>query len=469
VQAEVRAAPRTRMQESRFVTTAFRVEVTRATQRTATTHGPPPPEADTAHQLLTELFPICRSITGDGLRRSLAILGEYLPLALTEVPSGTPVFDWSIPDEWNIRDAFIADASGQRVVDFQAHNLHVVSYSVPVRRNMTGRELRPHLHRLPHQPAAIPYVTSYYERNWGFCVTQQQYDAIGDDQTYEVCIDSTLAPGALTYGEALLPGETRQEVLLSSYCCHPSLANNELSGPIVLALLYQRLAARPRRRLTYRFYLGPETIGTLAFLAARSAHLRQHCVAGLVATCCGDAGPFTFKPPRRENSVIERAARHVLPHAGHPHRFVPYVPSGSDERQYCSPGFDLPVGSLMRTMYGTYPEYHTSLDNLDFVSPEALVETIDLYEAVLAALEANIRYRNRKPCGEPHLSKYGLYPALGAGTTRRGYTTLIRYILAYADGTRDLLDIAERAQVPITEAAVAAGDLVQAGLLEPLD
>ncbi|MBI5034926.1 MAG: DUF4910 domain-containing protein [Chloroflexi bacterium] len=355
--------------------------------------------------LLRRLFPICRSITGEGLRTTLKTISEYVPLKIIEIPTGTQVFDWQIPDEWNIRDAYIKNEAGERIVDFRQSNLHVLNYSTPIHQKMTLEELRPHLHTLPAQPNAIPYLTSYYKRDWGFCLTHHQYLALSPGE-YEVCIDGTLAPGSLTLAESILPGEASHQILFSTYCCHPSLANNELSGPIITTLLYQYLAALPKRRFTYHFYYGPETIGALAFLALHGKRLKENLLAGFVVTCCGDRGSFTYKQVRNPNNALDRVVLHVLKHSGVEFKAVPYFPTGSDERQYSSPGFDLPIGSLMRSTYGQYPEYHTSLDNLDFISIDSLLETLELYVDCVYALEHNLRYENLCPFGEPMLSKY---------------------------------------------------------------
>jgi aminopeptidase-like protein len=418
--------------------------------------------------LLQKLFPICRSITGEGLRSTLNILADQIPLQLIELPSGTKVFDWEIPDEWNIRDAFIKNVKGERVVDFQASNLHVVNYSIPVHRWIKLDELKSHLHSLPSQPDAIPYLTTYYRKNWGFCLTHDQYQNLPDGE-YEVCIDSTLEPGSLTIAEAMLPGESDKEILFSTYCCHPSMANNELSGPIITTLLYKLLASFPKRYYSYRFYYGVETIGALAYLSRRGDHLKNKLAGGLVVTCCGDRGQFTYKKARNPENILDKAILHTLRHSGVEFQVVSFFPTGSDERQYCSPGFDLPVGSLMRSMYGTYPEYHTSLDNLDFVSVETLLQTLAVYINCIYVLEHNRFYKNLKPFGEPMLSKYGLYHFIGAQKEHSRYTKQLRYILNFSDGQHDLVDIADLMALPIWECEGAVKDLMAAGLITILD
>jgi aminopeptidase-like protein len=417
--------------------------------------------------LLQRLFPICRSITGEGLRTTLKIISEHVPLDMTEMPSGMEVFDWQIPNEWNIKDAFIKNSDGERVVDFQKSNLHVVNYSVPVNRRMTLEDLRPHLHTLPSQPKAIPYLTTYYKEDWGFCLTHEEYESLPGGE-YEVILDSSLEPGSLTFGEVVLPGETDREVLFSTYCCHPSMANNELSGPVMVTLLYKYLAGLEKRRYTYRFYYGSETVGALAYLSLRGQHLMQKLDAGFVVTCCGDAGNFTYKQVRDSDNVLDKAVEHALKHSNAEFSVLPFFPTGSDERQYCSPGFNLPVGSLMRSMYGTYPEYHTSLDNLDFVSSASLLETLKLYINCIYTLEHNRVYKNLKPFGEPKLDKYGLYHFLGGQKEQRDYTKQLRYILNYSDTNHDLVDIANMLSQPIWECEDAVNDLTHAGLVEAI-
>lgn len=416
-------------------------------------------------ELLQRLFPICRSITGNGLRASLKIISEHIPLELIEIPSGTSIFDWEIPDEWNITDAFIKNSRGERVIDFRQSNLHVVNFSVPINCRMTLAELKPHLHTLPSQPDAVPYLTSYYKRDWGFCLTHAQYQTLTED-TYEVCIDSRLAPGALTLAEAVLPGETDREILFSTYCCHPSLANNELSGPVIVTLLYKYLASIAKRRYTYRFYYGPETIGALAYLSLRGEHFKQKLAAGMVVTCCGDRGPFTYKKVRDADNILDKAVLHALDHSNVEFKALQFFPTGSDERQYCAPGFNLPVGSLMRSMYGRYPEYHTSLDNLTFISPASLWETFNVYVNCLYTLEHNKLYRNLKPFGEPRLGKYGLYDSLGGQKNQAGFTKQLRYVLNYSDAAHDLVDIADMMSLPIWELEDATSELMRVGLLE---
>jgi aminopeptidase-like protein len=412
------------------------------------------------------LWPLLRSLTGDGVRATHDILSELAPLERTEVPSGSRVLDWIVPPEWIVRDAYVIDPDGRRILDVHENNLHLLGYSTPFRGVLSRAALDEHLHSLPAQPTAIPYLTSYYSPRWGFCLTHEHRERLPEGD-YEVVVDTELrADGSLTLGEAFLPGEEPGEVLLSTYTCHPSLANNELSGPLVTAFLYQRVAAWPRRRLGYRFVFVPETIGAIAYLARRGEILRERLLAGYVVTCIGDAGPFTLKRSRRGDTLADRAAEYVL--AGKPDvRIVDFFPSGSDERQYCSPGFDLPVASVMRTMYGTYPEYHTSLDDRDFISFAAMAESVDAYDRILRTIDANISLLNTSPYGEPQLGRRGLYPSLGSSKETDERAEGMLWILNQSDGEHDLLDIAARSGLPMELIVAAADDLIRAGLLEP--
>lgn len=410
-------------------------------------------------ELIARAYPICRSITGDGLRQTLALLQDYLPLELTEVPTGTRVLDWEIPNEWNIRDAYVADSSGRRVIDFREHNLHVVNYSAPVRRRMRLDELRPRLHTVPGQPDWIPYRTSYYNADWGFCLSERRLEKLQDDEEYEVVIDSTLEPGALSYGELLIPGASDEEVLISAHCCHPSLCNDNLAGIAVAVALARELRER-RKRYSYRFVFAPGTIGAIAWLAAnREAGARvRH---GLVLALLGDPGPQTYKRSRQGNAVIDRAAAHVLGGA----RVRDFDPEGYDERQYGSPGFNLPVGRLTRSPHGEYPEYHTSADNLDLVQPAFLEESLANVRAILDVVERNRVYRNLAPYGEPQLGRRGLYQHFGGpgGEARR---KAVLWVLNMSDGQTPLLDVAERCGIAFREIAEAAELLLRHELLE---
>jgi aminopeptidase-like protein len=417
------------------------------------------------HALASELFPICRSITGDGVRRTLDILREHIPLSSIEIPSGTAVFDWVVPNEWNIRDAWIKDERGERVVDFRTNNLHVVSYSTPIRRRMPLAELKPHLHSLPQQPDLIPYRTSYYKESWGFCLSHRALEHLSDG-VYDVCIDATLSPGHLTIGECYVPGESQDEVLLSAHICHPSLANDNLSGVALAVALARRLQER-RRRYSYRLLFIPGTIGSIAWLALNERKT-QHIKHGLVLTCVGDAGAPTYKRSRRGSAAIDRAASHVLRTAAEPHRIIDFFPYGYDERQYCSPGFNLAVGCFMRSQHGTFPEYHTSADDLSFIQPEQLADSLEIVWKILETLENNRTFSNTNPKCEPRLGKRGLYGGVG-GTRHGAFDELaLLWVLNLSDGTHDLLTIAERAGMHFPEIERAAEALHACGLLEEI-
>lgn len=413
--------------------------------------------------LFDRLWPILRSITGPGVRQTHDVLSEFVALERIEIPSGTEVFDWRIPKEWRVRKAQLTGPDGRLVADVDQNTLRLVNYSVPFRGRVSRAELEAHLHSRPDMPDAVPYVTSYYEPRWGFCLSQNERDALPEGE-YDVVIDSELIDGSLTVSEAVLPGEEAGEVLISTYTCHPSLANNELSGPLAAAFLYRRLAAWPSRRLTYRFVFLPETIGSIAYLSLRGDHLRSTLVAGYVLTCVGLDRSFTYKRSRRGKALADRAAEIVLRDAALPHSVLDFFPTGSDERQYCSPGFDLPVGSLMRGMYGTYPEYHTSKDDKALISFPALSGTIDMYERICRTLEANAVYRNLLPYGEPNLGRRGLYPSLGAANQRERVETLM-WALNLSDGRHDLLAIAERSGLAFADLAEAAAQAERAGVL----
>ena len=411
------------------------------------------------HALVARLYPLCRSITGDGVRQTLEIIGEHLPLDVHEVPTGTQVLDWTVPREWNIRDAYIKDPSGARVVDFRRSNLHVVGYSVPVSATMTLDELRPHLHTLPGQPDLVPYRTSYYAETWGFCLSQRVLDGLGAGP-YEVVIDATLADGHLTYAEHVVRGRSEEEVLISCHVCHPSLANDNLAGIAVATALAARLDST---RLTYRFLFAPGTIGAITWLA-RNRERTGRIVAGLTLACAGDPGALTYKRSRRGDAGIDRVMAHVL--ADRPHTIVDFSPYGYDERQYCSPGFDLGVGSLTRTPYAGYPEYHTSADNLAFVSPQAMADTLAVCREAFGVLDRNRRYLNLSPYGEPQLGRRGLYDALGGRSDTKQAQMAMLWVLSLSDGEHSLLDVTERSGLPFDTVATAADALHGAGLIK---
>jgi aminopeptidase-like protein len=412
---------------------------------------------ESMHEFMRELFPICRSITGNGVRETLAAVGRRIPLELQEVPSGTEVLDWTVPDEWNITDAYIA-ADGHRVVDFGESNLHVVSYSEPVRAEIPLAELRPHLHTLPEHREWIPYRTSYYSRSWGFCLSQKQFDGLQDGD-YEVVIDSTLEPGSLTYGECFLPGEREEEVLLTTHVCHPSLANDNLSGITLLTEIGARLQDLPRS-LSYRLLFIPGTIGSITWLAGNEDRVPK-IFAGLVLACVGDRAPLTYKRSRQGDALVDRAAAYVLGHEG---QVVDFVPWGWDERQFNSPGFDLPVGSLSRSREGAYEEYHSSADDLELVRPDSVEKALQAVLEILDVLETNRRYVNLSPKGEPQLGKRGLYPQVGGPAAEREQLAML-WVLNQSDGSCSLFDVAERSGLPFSDLRAAAQRLHAAGLL----
>ena len=415
------------------------------------------------HSLMAELLPICRSLTGNGVRQTLARLSDIVPYEVHEVPSGTQAFDWTVPDEWNIRDAYVMDQAGHRVIDFQANNLHVVGYSVPFSGVLTREELLPHLHTRADLPEAIPYLTSYYSRQWGFCLSQQQLESLGEGP-FQVKIDSSLAPGSLTFADLLVPGDSEQEILLSSYCCHPSMANNELSGPVLTTFLAKSIMERPKRRYSYRIVIAPETIGTIAYISRHLQDLKKKVVAGYVLTCVGGPSGATYLQSRMGNSLADRAALSTLAHCGESYRVLPWSERASDERQYCAPGVDLPVGSLMRSRYFDFPEYHTSLDDLSFVTPEQMAASFALYNEIIDVLEANRTWRVATLC-EPQLGKRGLYPSLGGQHDINKKMFVMNAMIGYCDGSRDLIDIADIHDRPVRDFVRATELLVENGLL----
>jgi len=413
------------------------------------------------HRFAAELYPICRSITGDGLRQTLARIQERVPLQISEVPTGAPVFDWTVPKEWNIRDGFIKDASGKKIVDFQRCNLHVLNYSTPVRAKMRLSELKPHLFTIPEYPDWIPYRTSYYKEDWGFCLCHNQMLALKDAE-YEVFIDSALEDGHLTYGEYYVPGRSTDEVLISCHACHPSLANDNLSGLAVATALAELLSGRDLR-YSYRFLFIPGTIGAITWLASNHDAV-ERIRHGLVLTGIGDAGGFHYKKSRRGDAEIDRAAAHVLHHSGEDSEIMEFSPYGYDERQYCSPGFNLPVGCLMRSVWGTFPEYHTSADNLDFIQPQSLARSLRACAAIVDVLENNRRYRNLNPYCEPQLGRRNLYRSTGGEAIGVEINARL-WVLNLSDGEHSLLDIAERSGLPFPAINDAAGVLRLNGLL----
>lgn len=419
------------------------------------------------HHLAQKLFPICRSLTGNGVRQTLSILGEYLPdLQVKEIPSGTTVFDWTVPDEWNIRGAYLIDPTGRKVVDFKDSNLHVVGYSEPIDRTIDLAELQSHLHSLPEMPDAIPYITSYYNRSWGFCLTQKQRDSLLEGE-YRAVIDSSLEPGRLTYAELLIPGESDKEVLISTYVCHPSMANNEISGPVVSTRLAMYLSKQPSRRYTYRFVFVPETIGSIIYIHENLNYLKDHVIAGFNISCVGDDRAYSFLPSRIGNTLSDRVASHVLKHIAPDYRTYSFLERGSDERQYCSVGVNLPIVSVMRSKYGTYPEYHTSKDDLTLVTPTGLEGGYNALRTCINAIEINRHYRCTQHC-EPQMGKRGLYSTLGTRNVSQAVKMRMD-ILCYCDGEHSLLDIAELLGIPIGEIYPYAKELEDHLLIKNID
>ena len=421
------------------------------------------------YDLCGRMFPICRSITGDGVRETLRLMREVQPaITLYEVPTGTPVFDWTVPKEWRIRDAWVKNSRGEKIIDFKEHNLHVLGYSTPVDKKVGLAELKEHLYTQPDQPDAIPYVTSYYKERFGFCLTQEQYDSLPED-TYHMFIDSELFDGSLTYGELIIPGATDDEILISTYFCHPSMANNELSGPAVSVYLAKYLQAKNERRYTYRFVYVPETIGSITYLsqANRLEHLKKHVIAGWNLSCVGDDRTYSMVATRYGNTLADKVTKNVLRFVYPGYKHYSFLQRGSDERQYNAPGVDLPVVGFSRSKYGEYPEYHTSKDDMGLISPAGLMGAYNVMVECVEALEHNRRYKIQ--CyGEPQLGKRGLYPTISQKGSYDAVTTMVNFI-AYADGKNDLFDISEIIGVPVREILPIADKLKNAGLLKAVD
>tara|TARA_Y100000589_G_scaffold320764_1_gene351048 strand:- start:374 stop:1687 length:1314 start_codon:yes stop_codon:yes gene_type:complete len=416
------------------------------------------------HDLLCGLFPICRSITGRGVRETLKIIQGKVPLTTHEVPSGTRCFDWVVPDEWNINDAYVKDKQGRRVIDFNESNLHVVNYSKPFEGELTLEELRERVFTHPHLANAIPYVTSYYKRTWGFCMRQSDFDRLGSGP-FKAKIDSTLKPGVLNYGELLIPGETDQEILLASNICHPSMANNELAGPVLLTYLAKWLLESPSRRYSYRILWLPETIGAICYLSKHAEQLREQVIAGYQVVCTGGPGPLAYVQSRNGRALVDRVTTHVLHRFDHQYEIKPFRYRGSDERQWNSPGIDLPIGMLAKSKFEEYPEYHTSLDDLSFVRAEYLQTSFDAYARCLQALERNDYYQMLTPC-EPKLDKLGLWNTVGGHTpTHADMTQLLFALIAYCDGEHDLIEIADMHDIPVWDFYPLVDQLVEGGIL----
>jgi aminopeptidase-like protein len=414
-------------------------------------------------RLVAELYPICRSITGDGVRKTLNMLREYIPLEINEVATGTRVFDWTIPREWNINDAYIRNTKGEKIVDFNKSNLHVMNYSVPIRREVSLEELRDHIFTVPDHPDRIPYRTSYYNENWGFCLSHNQFMKLTDKE-YEVVIDSSLKDGYLTYGESFIEGESKEEVLISSHICHPSLCNDNLSGIAVSVFLAKNLK-QFSLKYSYRFLFIPATIGAITWLFFHESDVSK-IRHGLVAACLGDPGKFTYKKSRQGDAEIDRAVTHVLKTSGQDYEILDFTPFGYDERQYCSPGFNLPVGCFMRTPHGRYPEYHTSADNLEFVRAECLEESLSKYLAVVYILENNKKYLNLNPKGEPQLGRRELYQKVGGNGNSKVNQAAMLWVLNLSDGNNSLLSISARSGIDFGLIKNAADVLIEHRLLE---
>ena len=402
------------------------------------------------YRLIEHLFPICRSISGNGVRETLQIIQNHIPITIHEISTGTKVFDWVVPKEWNVVDAYIMDETGNKIIDFKENNLHLIGYSTPINRTLTLSQLQEHLYSLPEQPEAIPYVTSYYKERWGFCISQKQRDNLKEGN-YKVFIDSELKDGSLTYGELIIPGRSKKEVFISTYVCHPSMANNELSGPVLSTFLAKCII------------FIPETIGSIIYLSKNLESLKENVIAGFNITCVGDNGPYSYLPTRNGNTYSDKIALNILSF-DHPD-FIKYtyLDRGSDERQYNSPGVDLPICTIMRSKYGTYPEYHTSLDNLDIVSAEGLIGSLNIFKKCLNTIEENKKYKI-KCLGEPQLGKRGLYPTIGTKTSSLKVKDIMNFI-SYADGEHDLIDISNIIDVPVWELYPIIEKLVKADLI----
>jgi aminopeptidase-like protein len=440
-------------------------EVAVAAPRTSDTDSAGLDHGKAMHDLAARLFPICRSLTGPGVRETLRILQESIPIQIHEVPSGTSVFDWTVPREWTIHDAYIADSTGRRIIDFQRNNLHVVGYSTPINREISLDELDDHLFSLPGQPDAIPYVTSYYKERWGFCLPHRQRLELKPG-IYRIVIDSELKVGSLTYGECVFPGATEKEIFLSTYVCHPSMANNELSGPVVTTFISRWIQSQPRH-YTYRVVFVPETIGSLTYLSRHLNHLQETVIAGFNLSCIGDERAYSFVGSRYGNTLADKVARHALASLSPNYIQYSFLDRGSDERQYCAPGVDLPLVTLCRSKYGKYPEYHTSLDNLDLVTPRGLAGGYEMVRRCLEALEGNFHYKVN--ClGEPCLGKRGLYPTVSQKGSADGVRVMMNFI-AYADGKNDLVSIADLIGVSVWDLFPIVAKLEEARLISQVE
>lgn len=420
------------------------------------------------YKLKEQLFPICRSITGNGLRESLKIISKEIPLNILEIPTGTKAFDWEVPKEWNIKDAYVKDLKGNKIIDFKKSNLHILGYSTPFQGIISLEELMEHIYTLPEIPEAIPYLTSYYKERWGFCLEHQRLKELNQDK-YEIFIDSELKNGSMSIGEGFIKGKIDKEVLLSTYLCHPSMGNNELSGPIVQTLLYNWLLKRKDKlKYSYRFLYLPETIGSITYLSLFGENLKKNVVAGYVINCIGDRGKFTYKKSRQGNSLADKAALNILNNLNEDFNLYEWFPAGSDERQYCSLGFNLPIGSLMRSMYGTYKEYHTSLDNLDFIPLEELYKSFEIYKKIIMNIEINEKLEAVHKNCEPKLDKRGLYPTLGSQKETTDSVKKRMYLWAFSDGYNDVIDIANKLKCNAYEMENEKDELIDKKLIRGL-
>lgn len=418
------------------------------------------------YALAKRLYPICRSITGDGVRETLRILQEYVPLTICEVPTGTQVFDWNVPNEWNIQEAWIKNNAGEKIIDFAEHNLHILNYSIPIHTTLTLSELKQHLYSIPDQPEVIPYRTSYYQTNWGFCISHHQLESLQDGD-YEVYIASSLEAGALTYAEYFLEGNSEKEFIFSTHICHPSLANDNLSGIALLVHLIREMRQLDLR-YSYRFLFVPGTIGAITWLAGNESKL-SNIQGGIVASLLGDGGKFHYKESRHGDGLIDRVAKHLLAELKIDHQVLPFSPYGYDERQYGSPGINLAVGSLTRSTFGSYPQYHTSADNLDLIQPEYLAQSFEVYSGIVDLLEKNRRYINLFPMGEPQLGRRGLYDAIGGENDQKKMQMALLWVLNMSDGHNDVIDMAKKSNLPITFILKACDLLLSKSLLRESD
>ncbi|HMJ67705.1 MAG TPA: DUF4910 domain-containing protein [Cyclobacteriaceae bacterium] len=433
-----------------------------AAQQKKPESGPAESIGEKMQEFIHRLYPICRSISGNGVRKTLDIVSGIIPLDRYEIPTGTRVFDWDVPREWNIREAWIKNSRGEKIVDFANSNLHVLNYSSPVNKHITLGELREHLYTIPGQPELVPYRTSYYEEKWGFCISHNQHESLEDD-TYEVFIDSTLEKGYMSFGEYFIPGETSDEVLISTHICHPSLANDNLSGIAVAAFLARELSLKKHRH-SFRFLFIPGTIGAITWLSLNERRTK-HIKYGLVASLLGRPGPFTYKRSRLGNADIDHVVEAVLRLSHIPYEVRNFTPYGYDERQFCSPGFNLPVGCLTRTAWGEFPEYHTSADNLDLVSAETLQESLEMYRKIFHMIEVNRRYLNMNPKCEPQLGKRGLYNNIDGDRTGHDIQTAMLWVLNLSDGSHTTLDICEKSGLEYSVVDIAIRKLVESKLL----